>query len=275
MDSAAIVPAILKLQMNNFFLNKVAIVTGASSGIGRATALALAKQGASVALAARRGDALLELAEEIKSQGGQALVVRTDVTVKEQVEQMVRKVLDHWGRVDILISNAGAYIRSPIIDLDPAELQRSLDVNFFGGVYCVKAVLPHMLAQKSGHIVFVTSMAGKIGVVPDVPYVSAKFALTGFCEVLRQEMHGRGISVINVLPGRVDTPLISHLKFSWITAKISPEKVARAILAGIRKRKPIVILPPQAGLLYYINVFAPSLSDRLARYFHIEGWENS
>lgn len=260
---------------NNFFLNKVAIVTGASSGIGRATALALAKQGALVALAARRGDALFALAEEINRQGGNAIAVQTDVSVREQVEQMVRKVLDHWGRVDILVANAGEYIQSPILDLDPADVQRSLDVNFFGSLYCIKAVLPQMVDRKKGHIVVVTSMDGKIGLPPDAPYVSAKFALTGFCEVLRQEMYERGISVINVLPGRVDTAMIKHIQVPWISAKISPEKVASAILHSIRKRKPIVILPPQAGLLYYINVFAPSLSDKLARYFHLEGWEKT
>ncbi|HSB02656.1 MAG TPA: SDR family NAD(P)-dependent oxidoreductase, partial [Anaerolineales bacterium] len=117
---------------NKFFRNKVAIVTGASSGIGRATALALAKAGAFVALAARRGDALLELAEGLRRQGGEALAVPTDVTVKEQVEQMVRGVLDRWGRVDILVANAGAYVRGSIVDLDPSEIQRSFDVNFFG-----------------------------------------------------------------------------------------------------------------------------------------------
>jgi len=260
---------------NDFFLNKAAIVTGASSGIGRATALELSRQGAWVALAARRGNVLIELAEEIERQGGKVLVVPTDVTIKEQVEQMVRKVLEQWGRVDILISNAGAYIQAPIVDLGPADIQRSFDVNFFGGVYCVKAVLPHMLDRKSGHIVFITSMAGKIGIVPDAPYASAKFALTGFCEVLRQELHGSGISVTNVMPGRVDTPLIDHLEFSRVTAKISPEKVAQAILVGIRKRKPIVILPPQAKLLYYINVFAPSLSDWFARILHLEGWKSN
>lgn len=257
----------------NFFLNKVAIVTGASSGIGRATALALAKQGARVALIARRGDVLNGLAEGINNHESSILVVPTDVSVREQVEQMVQKVLEHWGRVDILVSNAGEYIRAAISDLDPADIQRSFDVNFFGGVYCAKTVLPHMLAQKSGHIVFVTSMDGKIGLPLDAPYVSAKFALTGFCEVLRQETHGSGISVTNVLPGRVDTPFITDLEFSWISAKISPEKVARAILDGIRKRKPIVITPPQARLLYYINVFAPSLSDKLARRFRLGGWK--
>ena len=257
---------------SNPFEKKVAIVTGASLGIGRATALALAEQGASVALASRNGEALSTLAEELKHQGRQALVIPTDVTQREEVEALVREVVAQWGRVDILISNAGEYIRAPITDLDPATIQRSLDVNFFGGVYCVKAVLPHMLKQKSGHIVFVTSMDGKIGLPPDAPYVSAKFALTGFCEVLRQEVRDRGISVTNVLPGRVDTPMIENLKFSWISPKLAPESVAKAILMGIRKRKPIVILPPGAKLLYYINVFAPTLSDRLARLFHLEGW---
>ncbi|HEX9386805.1 MAG TPA: SDR family NAD(P)-dependent oxidoreductase [Anaerolineales bacterium] len=257
---------------SNPFEKKVAIVTGASLGIGRATALALAEQGASVALASRNGEALSTLAEELKHQGRQALVIPTDVTQREEVEALVREVVAQWGRVDILISNAGEYIRAPITDLDPATIQRSLDINFFGGVYCVKAVLPHMLKQKSGHIVFVTSMDGKIGLPPDAPYVSAKFALTGFCEVLRQEVRDRGISVTNVLPGRVDTPMIENLKFSWISPKLAPESVAKAILMGIRKRKPIVILPPGAKLLYYINVFAPTLSDRLARLFHLEGW---
>lgn len=255
-----------------FLLNKVAIVTGASSGIGRATALALARQGAWVALVARRESALRKLAEEIEKLGGKAFVLPADVTQRQQVEALVHDVLSQWGRVDILISNAGEYIQGPIIDLDPTNLQRSLDINFFGGVYCIKAVLPYMLAQKSGNIVVVTSMDGKIGLPPDAPYVSAKFALTGFCEVLRQEVNNQGITVTNVLPGRVDTVMIDHLHFSWVSPKISPESVAGAILDAIRKRKPIVIVPRQAKLLYYVNVFAPRLSDRLSHFFRLEGW---
>lgn len=254
------------------FQEKVAIVTGASSGIGRATALALASEGACLALASRNSEVLSALAGELKLQGRQVIVIPTDVTQQVQVEALVQKVIEEWGRVDIMVSNAGEYLRASIVDLDPAVLQRSLDINFFGGVYCAKAVLPHMLSQKSGHIVFVTSMDGKIGLPPDAPYVSAKFALTGFCEVLRQEVHDSGISVTNVLPGRVDTVMIEDLKFAWISPKISPESVATAILSGIRKRKPIVIVPPQAKLLYYINVFAPRLSDRLSQIFHLEGW---
>ena len=261
------------LMSSNPFHEKVAIVTGASLGIGRAAARALAEQGACVALASRNGEALSSFAEELRTQGKKVIVIPTDVTQRDQVEALVREVIAQWGRVDILISNAGEYIRAPIADLDPAIIQHSLDVNFFGGVYCAKAALPHMLKQKSGHIVFVTSMDGKIGLPPDAPYVAAKFALTGFCEVLRQEVRDSGISVTNVLPGRVDTPMIEHLKFSWISPKLSPESVAKAILGGIRKRKPIVIVPAAAKLLYYINVFAPNLSDRLSRLFHLEGWE--
>lgn len=255
-----------------FLLGKIAIITGASSGIGRATALLFAKAGVCLALAARREAALQELAAEIQKMGGKALIFPIDVTQREQVEAMTRQVLSQWGRVDILIANAGEYIRGPIVDLDPADLQRSLDINYFGGVYCIKAVLPDMLARKSGHIVAVTSMDGKIGLPPDAPYVSAKFALTGFLEVLRQEVSDHGIVVTNVLPGRVDTVMIEQLRFSWVSPKISPETVARSVVDAIRKRKAIVIVPPQAKLLYYINVFAPRLSDRLSRFFRLEGW---
>jgi uncharacterized protein len=256
----------------DFLFDQAAIVTGASSGIGRATALALAKHGACVALAARRETALTELAREIEGLGRKVLILPTDVTQREQVQVMVQEVVAKWGRVDILVANAGEYIQAAIVDLDPADLQRSFDVNYFGSVYSIKAVLPHMLARKNGHIVAVTSMDGKVGLPPDAPYVSAKFALTGFLEVLRQEVSDQGIVVTNVLPGRVDTVMIEHLRFPWISQKISPESVARSIIDAIRARKAIVIVPPQAKLLYYINVFAPKLSDRLSRFFRLEGW---
>ena len=249
---------------------KVALVTGAGSGVGKSAALALAREGYAVVLSGRRKEMLEQVAQEAK--GAKTLIVPTDVTRRAQVEKMVEAVLAQWGRVDILISNAGEYIRTPIADLDPAELQRSLDINFFGGVHCIKAVLPHMLERKSGHILAVTSMDGKIGLPPDAPYVSAKFALTGFLEVLRQEVSEHGITVTNVLPGRVDTVMIEHLRFLWISPKVSPESVARAVVGAIRRRKAIVIVPPQARLLYYINVFAPRLSDRLSRFFRLEGW---
>ncbi len=258
---------------HNPFLDKIAIVTGASVGIGRSTALALARRGAHISLAARRTECLEQVAEEIRSLGREALVVTTDVTDRNQVNHLVDCTIERWGQVDILISNAGGYVRAYIDALTIQHLQRSIEVNFYGGVYAILAVLPHMLERGSGHIVVVTSMDGKIGMPKDAPYASAKFAMTGFAEVLRQELHGRGIFVSNVLPGRVDTPMIQSLKVPWISAKIPPEAVARSILHAIEKRKPEVILPPRAILLYYIHTFSPRLSDWFARLFHFEGWE--
>jgi NADP-dependent 3-hydroxy acid dehydrogenase YdfG len=253
-------------------LNQVAIVTGASSGIGRATALALAQQGAHLALAARNTEALKILAAEINSLGREALFVPTDVTRQEQVNMLVDAVIQRWGYVDILVSNAGQYIRTPIYRMEHTEIEQSMAVNFYGGVYAVQAVLPHMLSRSSGHIVLVSSLDGKFALPGDAPYVSAKFALNGFGATLRQEMNGKGISVTLVLPGRVDTPMIHDLHVPWISAKISPEAVARGIIRAIRRRQAEVILPFHAGLLYYISVFSPGLSDWLTRLFHLQGW---
>lgn len=256
------------------FSGQVAIVTGASSGIGRATALALAREGARVALAARRSSLLEEVAREVEALGGEALVVPTDVTDQAQVEHLVAQTLSRWGQVDLLIANAGAYIRRPIRELTAADVERSMAVNFYGALYAVLAVLPHMLARGQGHIVLVSSMDGKKGLPPDAPYVAAKFALAGFGDVLRQELHGTGVGVTIVFPGRVDTPLIAGLEVPWISAKIPPETVARAILRAIRRRQPEVIVPWQTRLLLYAHVISPRFADWGVRFFHLEGWES-
>jgi NADP-dependent 3-hydroxy acid dehydrogenase YdfG len=254
--------------------DKIAIVTGASSGIGRATALALAGEGAHVALAARNATALHEVAQAIRALGQEALAVPTDVIHQDQVERLVTETLSRWKRVDILMANAGAYVRCPIPDLTVAEVERSMAVNFYGALYAILAVLPHMLNQKSGHLVLVSSMDAKKGLPLDAPYVAAKFALAGFGEVLRQELYGSGVQVITVFPGRVDTPMIATLQVPWISAKIPPEAVARAIVRAIHQRQPEVIVPLQARALVYLNTLSPRLGDWIARLFHLEGQEN-
>lgn len=255
------------------FRDRVAIITGASSGIGKATALALARLGARVVLAARRAEALHEVARAVEASGGKALVVLTDVTDQQQVERLVQKTLDTWQQVDIFIANAGAYIRKPVRELTVADVERSIAVNFYGALYGVLAVLPHMLARGQGHIVLVSSMDGKKGIPPDTPYVVAKFALAGLGDVLRQELHGTGVSVTTVFPGRVDTPLIANLRVPWISAKIPPEAVARAIVRAIERRSPEVIVPWRARLLIYAHVLSPRFADWAVRFFHLEGWE--
>lgn len=257
---------------DKYFQNKTVIITGASSGIGRVTAIEMAKSGACIALAARRQHLLEEVAAEIKSLGCEPLVIPTDVTDLSQIEHLVKEVLNQWGRIDILVSNAGQYIREPIEKLTIETVHRSMQVNYYAGVNAIIAVLPYMRAQKEGHIVVVTSMDGKIGLPPDAPYVSAKFALTGFASVLRQELYGTGIYVSNILPGRVETPMIDELRVPWISAKISSESVAQAIMRAIRKRQPEVIIPFHAVLLYYIYVLSPRASDWVSRRFKLDGW---
>ncbi len=255
------------------FSGKTAIVTGASSGIGWATALALSKKGVCLALGARSTPALEELATQICSQGGEAFAYPTDVTRQDQVQSLVAETLRRWGKIDLLVADAGEYIPCPVAELDVETLERSLAVNFFGGVHAVLAVLPHMLAQHSGHIVLVLTVDAQKALTPDAPYVSAKFALRGFGETLRQELYRTGVSLSIIYPGRVDTPMIDNLKFSWVSPKIPAEDVAKSILSAIERRRVQVILPGRARLLVYVNYFFPTLADAAARRLHLQGWE--
>jgi len=257
---------------------KVAVITGASSGIGRATAVTLAEKGSRLALAARNAAALQKVAREIEGLGGEALVVPTDVTHQDQVVNLVARTLARWERIDILVANAGDYVRCPIVELTVGEVERSMAVNFYGVLYSILAVLPHMLKQGSGHLVMVNSMDGRVGLPLDAPYVAAKFALGGFGEVLRRELYGTGIGVTTVFPGRVDSPMIAGLKVPWVTAKTPPSHVARAIARAIRRGQPQVILPFRTRALDFLNGLTNNLSPRLGdwvvRWLHLEGWES-
>lgn len=253
--------------------NQVAIVTGASSGIGKATAHALAREGAHLALASRNTEALSRVADEIQRLGRQSLVVPTDVTQRPQVEELVNATLQRWGRVDILVSNAGVYIRGPVITMTVEDVERAMAVNFYGALYCVLAVLPHMLSQQAGHVIFVNTIDAKKAIPPDMPYASSKFALAGFGEILRQELHGSGVRVTSIFPGRVDTPMIEHLRVPWISRKISAESVAHEIVRSIYRYRPEVVIPRSAWALIFLNTFFSSIADKIVRDSHFEGWE--
>jgi uncharacterized protein len=249
----------------------VVIVTGASSGIGRATSLRLARAGAFLALAARRQPELETLAREIQALGSEAVVFPTDVTFPDQVQSLVRAVLQRWGRIDVLVSNAGQYVCVPIKEMSFECLERSMAVNFYAGVYATQAVLPHMLARRKGHIVLVNSADARSALPPDAPYVAAKYALRGYGDILRQELYGSGVDVTAIYPGRVDTPMIEHLRVPGISSKIPPETVAHAIQSGVERRKAEVAIPANTQLLPIINLFFPRLSDWFIRKLGLSG----
>lgn len=187
--------------------NQVAIVTGASSGIGEATARTLAEEGAAVALAARRKDRLESLKSNIESGGGQALVVETDVTSREQVRRLVEETVDAFGRVDILINNAGLMPLSYMKNLKEEEWERMVDVNIKGVLYAIGAVLPHMTEQGGGHIVNISSVAGRRVFPGGAVYCGTKFFVRALSQGMRSELGPQGIRVTSIEPGAVDTEL--------------------------------------------------------------------
>ena len=249
------------------------MITGASSGIGLVTALTLSKLSAKVVLASRKEDKLRDLVQNIHSIGGQGLAIKTDVASSESVKDLVEQTLNHWGRVDILIANAGQYVRGKFAEIDEKDFEQSMAVNFFGTLHVIKSVLPHMLRQGNGHIVIMNSLDAKKGIVGDGPYVSAKSALDGFGDVLRQELSGSGIHVTSVYPARVDTPMIGHLRVPWISPKISPEKAVDAMIKAIERKKSIAVVPAIYFPVGALNSLFPRLLDWLYVKFRIEGKE--
>ena len=192
--------------------DKVVIVTGASSGIGYATALALAKAGAKVAIGARRTEKLTQLENEINNSGGQAFSQKLDVTKKSDCDSFVKSVVEKWGGVDILVNNAGLMPLSFIKNLKIDEWDQMIDVNIKGVLYCTAAVIPHMLEKKSGHIVNISSVAGRIVFPSGSVYCATKHAVTALSEGLRQEFSTRkNIRVTCIEPGVVSTELTNTI----------------------------------------------------------------
>src|SRR5215207_5459316 len=189
---------------------RVVAVTGASSGIGEATALACAEAGAAVSLAARRTDRIEALAERIRAGGGTALAVATDVADEAQANAFVRRTHEELGRLDVLVNNAGVMLLGPIEDAPTDEWRRMLDANVFGVLYCTHAALPLMREQGGGHIVNVSSVAGRVSRAGSGVYNLTKHGVGAFSEALRQEVAGRHVRVSLVEPGATTTELRSH-----------------------------------------------------------------
>ena len=253
------------------FTDKVVLVTGASAGIGKATAIAFAGKGARVVLVARREERLRQIAQSIQVQGGQALVLPADITDRSHVCALVKTVGETYGQVDILVNNAGIGLLSSVVDMVPSELQRVMDVNFYAVVWLTQAVLPQMIARRNGQIINVSSIVGKRAVPQMSAYCASKFAVQAFSESLRVEVSPHGIDVIVVCPSSTDTEFnttsmmdrpINRVK--WYAT--SADKVAALIVKASERRKREVVITLSGKGLVWANRLAPQLVDRMVGY---------
>lgn len=231
---------------------KSAIITGASSGIGRATAIALAKEGYSVVLAARSEKKLIDLEKELKKKGFKALAVECDVTKRSHTKNMATQCLDEYGSIDVLINNAGIMPLSFMKNLHQDEWDQMIDVNIKGVLNSIASVLPHMIETKSGHIVNISSVAGIKAYPTAAVYCGTKFAVEGITEGLRQEVGNKyNIRTSVIRPGSIDTHLTDSItdkearEWAKKSAKnlefIAPENIASAILYAISQPEEIAV----------------------------------
>jgi NADP-dependent 3-hydroxy acid dehydrogenase YdfG len=190
---------------------RVALITGASSGIGAATAATLADAGARVALAARRASRLNELVERVRHSGGEAVAIQADVAEQASAERMVATTIERFGRLDILVNNAGVMFLAPFETAAPAEWRRMLDVNLLGLFYATSAALPHLKRGGGGHVVNLSSVAGRVAFPTGAVYTATKFGVVGFSETLRRECLPWKLRVTIIEPGAVATELVDHV----------------------------------------------------------------
>ena len=253
--------------MERTFKGKVAVVTGASSGIGEATVLELAARGASVVAAARSVEKLEELARRAAASG--VLVVEADVADHESVEAMVELTLEKFGRLDVLVNNAGLGLSGRISELRPEDLRYVFEVNTIGPLNCVQAALPRM--ERGGRIINVSSVVG-LRAIPKVGgYCSTKFALNALSDSLRVEVAGRGVSVTSVYPGTTRTSFRDNSrrtkdeKRGWRPKGVAPERVAKKIAAAA-ERGPRDVYVTTSDRLFVAGVtLLPGLTDRVLR----------
>ncbi len=249
--------------------NKVVLITGASSGIGAGAARRLANEGAKVALAARRIELLKGLAEEITAKGGQALPLQVDVTDHAEIQHMINATLDKYGRLDVLVNNAGLGFSADVKDIEPAKLRLQVAVNLIGLIECAQAALRPMLSQGSGHIINVSSLAGLVGAPGSSVYSATKFGVIGFSDSLRREVHKHGVLVTTFCPGFVATDFSPRLKkisrgapdAARLPGVMTVDYVAGVITGIIRHPRRLVLVPFGFSKLVQLGRAFPGLVD--------------
>jgi uncharacterized protein len=246
------------------FKNKIVVITGASSGIGEATAEQFAKKGANIVLVARKKDKLEEVEKKLSKYLIKILVQVCDVSDKEQVKQMSETVIDTFSRIDILVNNAGFVIYGKVEELSIEDIESQMKTNYFGMINCTKYFLPHFLKQNSGHMVNVASVGGSFGVPGIASYCATKFAMLGFSEGLHHELHDTNVGVTVVSPIMVRTALFDHPSFKNFTKhatgiSLSSETVANAIIKAANSSRLEIIVPSVVRIGIWIKQTFPFL----------------
>ena len=250
---------------------KVAIITGASSGIGEALAWQLARMNYDVVLAARSEDKISRIAKEILTYGVRTLAIRTDVSKEEDCAQLIDQVITYFGRIDLLINNAGISMRSIFEEVDIPVMKKLMEVNFWGTVYCTKYALPYIIKHK-GSIVGVSSIAGKKGLPGRAGYSASKFAMEGFLETIRIENRRKGLHVLVACPGFTASnirraALTSHGSAQGDSPRdenkmMTAEEVAKEITKAIERKKRDLVLTTVGKLTVLFNKFFPGWLDK-------------
>jgi short-subunit dehydrogenase len=241
---------------------EVAIVTGASSGIGAATATELGRRGAAVVLAARRADALEARAEAIRAAGGDAVAIATDLTDRDQLAQLAPRAEAAFGQIDVLVNNAGASWFKPLASTVSDDVIDLLEVNLLAAMLVTRAVLPGMLERRHGAVISVGSLSGRVAMEP--LYSATKYGLRGFSLALRRQLAGTGVSVSLVSPGKVRTAMTSH-----VDARMpEPEIVATAIADLVIRPRREVVIPARHYGIAWLEQLLPRMADFTYRHRH-------
>ena len=254
------------------FKDKVVLITGASSGIGKESAIEFAKLGANIVLVARRKEKLEQVADELKKFNVTILTCQCDVSNKDQVKEMSKTVLEEFDSVDILVNNAGFAIYGSVSDLTIDEIESQMATNYFGMIYCIKNFLPSMLGKQSGHIVNVASVAASFGLPGIASYCASKFAMLGFSEGLKHELKNTGVGITVVSPIMVRTNFFEHPSFEkmpkFSLTSLSSKTVAKAILKAANSPRLEIIVPSVVrGAVWMKNTFPYFINPILGKSF--------
>jgi NAD(P)-dependent dehydrogenase (short-subunit alcohol dehydrogenase family) len=254
---------------------QVVFITGGSRGLGLSLARAFAREGCRVAICARDGAGLLAAREDLQARGAEVLAVECDIAEQQQVGRAIDAVLAHYGRIDVLVNNAGIIQVGPVETMTTADFENAMRVMFWGMVHPTMALLPHMLERGSGRIVNITSIGGKVAVPHLLPYTCAKFAAVGFSEGLRAEMAGKGVKVVTIAPGLMRTGSYLNAVFKgdhareavWFSLgaavpgiSMSAERATRQIVRATKRGEAEKILSAPASLLSWFHGLFPGLT---------------